>query len=612
MKRTFEQTTTTQPLFLTNKLVINELSADVNIHDYQLRDHFLNLNNLYAVECKCLRQKHYGKPCRIIHEPTCSRCKRPAQLLVSFQALLFHGDMIDNKLTYGQPHYHEPPCHRCINCRTLQVCVVPQRFECNISTHVVCPQTGRFNRSLTTQNIITHEHVYDIKHPIFYLCQRHVHYHVSDLKTPCLVQTRPCCERATHIQDYRQCFVITTHQPHETTLTKRKTEYIIFDPHIWREQSFNKFMSFVRAVISVPEVAVDRYKSFESSNFAIANIKRYKSGKASIMRTAVTGFETQGLYQTATISCLIPYYAVVVPQQLYRILCEQHYDLDYVLVKRDPSLLPTCMYVCALFCNPDENVNTLTISDQQSKGLNQDQDGDKNAVYFIQKHDGRYDATALYTYKISKMELAAAFRNKCSLLGRPRYLLSETTMLLLERYRTALLNEPTNVYFHKTANKGLQFINDASAGYLRDEYDEFQRLLMHYNRTVVPLSFITTDDLTLKHDRLYSIVKSGAKGARELLDLFLSNIQHMKSLLDRKKDMIDLCNKYIVSNQDLSRNGRKQFTSLYAAQDLIAFNEAIYINKIFYADYSEFPTAVTFMFAEVSLELFLDDLLAAD
>lgn len=596
-----------QPLFLTNKISIVELSSDINVHDYQLRDHFLNTNSLFKAKCTCMRQKHYGRPCIIVHQPVCARCKKPTELLVPFQAALFHPDIADKQLTICCKHIHRPPCNRCINCKTMIKCIIDTPYECNISTDVVCPNTQKFNRVISSENVMTHEHVYDIKFPIFYFCKKHIHYHRHKPEVPCVIQTTECCNEAVNVKNYNKCFVITTHQENETSQAKRKTEYIIFDPKIWREQSFNKFMSFIRAVISSPDAIAERYKSFESSNFSISNIKKYKSGKESIIRTAVTGFETQGLYQTATISCIIPYYIVIIPKKLYNLLETMGYDMDYALVKRDPSLLPTCMYVCLVQRNDDDSIETVVTSDPQSKGRHQDQDGDKVAVYLIKKKRNNWDCTKLYSYKIAKMELAATFHKKSTLLGKPRYILSETTLLMLERFKEQLLAEPTNEYFHKTAHLGMKFVNEASAGYLQDEYDEFQRLLVHYNKTI-PLSFISLDDMTLQGDKLISIVRSGAKGSKELLDLLLTNIMSTKSLTERKKDMIDLCNKYISSNQDLSRNGRKQFTSLYAAQDLIAFNENIYINKVFYANYSNFASASTFMFNEASLELFLIDL----
>lgn len=460
-----------------------------------------------------------------------------------------------------------------------------------------------------------HEHVYNVKLPIFYFCDQHSHRHKTYPNIQCVIQTNRCCSKAISVKDYSECFVVTvtcckissTNDSSSKTNNKQK-EFIIFDPTIWREQSYNHFMSFIRAIISSPDVVTERYKRYEGSNFEISNIKKYKSGKESIIRTAVTGFETQGLYQTSTISCLIPYYAVVLPQKLYDILDADGFELDLVLVKRDPSILPMCMYVCAAIRNSDPDIDVIIISDQQSKGFNQDQDGDKNAVYFLKSKLNGYDATKSYKYKIAKMEMAAAFRVKQTLIAAPRYLLSETSLLIIERFKSELMNVGGDFY-RKTIEHGPRFMTEAGAGYYQDEYDEFQQLLIHYNRTK-PLTFVTIDDILLKNStRLSSIITSKAKGNRDLLDMLLANISSEKKLSDCKKDMIDLCNKYIVSSQDLSRNGRKQFTALYAAQDLVAFNGNIFINKVFYADYRYFASTVMFLFNEASLELFLSDLI---
>nr|WDA64769.1 LEF-9 protein [Oryctes rhinoceros nudivirus] len=72
--------------------------------------------------------------------------------------------------------------------------------------------------------------------------------------------------------------------------------------------------------------------------------------------------------------------------------------------------------------------------------------------------------------------------------------------------------------------------------------------------------------------------------------------------------MLELCNKYITSSQDLSRNGRKQFAALYAAHDLVSLFQYIFINKQVYADYSRFASAGTFLFNKATLELFVRDL----
>lgn len=204
------------------------------------------------------------------------------------------------------------------------------------------------------------------------------------------------------------------------------------------------------------------------------------------------------------------------------------------------------------------------------------------------------------------MELAKAFRTKRTLVATPRYHMSESSILKIKRNADTFQNIP---FFAKTLNRGIDYINNAAAGYLSDEYDEFQHALRVHNKNEAP-SFVTVADLCLKTDRLPSVVTSGAKGSFELISMLLSNIStsNAKSFADRKKEMLDLSNKYISSSQDLSRNGRKVFASLYAAHDLVVFFHNIYLNKQCMANYSQFASTGTMLFNNASLDLFISDL----
>lgn len=257
---------------------------------------------------------------------------------------------------------------------------------------VVCHlDPDRFTIEESAPDIKIHEHIFNTKVPTFYMCQVHVHHHVAFPKIPCIVQTFKCCEAAIFVKDYTQCFAVTIKNQNGSTASavvaadndvgspqaksmqkNRDQSFIIFDPSIWREQSYNHFLSFIRAIIIDPKLnsntIMDRYRRYESSNFAISNIKKYISGKESIIRTAITGYDTLGIYQTSIISCTIPYHTVVLPQNLYKLLEDDGFDTDLVMVNRDPSLLPTCMYVNSVYVNPDPSVDVVMISDQQSKG----------------------------------------------------------------------------------------------------------------------------------------------------------------------------------------------------------------------------------------------------
>lgn len=539
-----------------------------------------------------------------------------------------------------------------------------------------------FTKVIPYDNANLHEHIYNIKTPLLYICRTHTHRHEYNPQIECIIQSFECCNDAVFIKDYRGCFTVSINSTTisksassykntiskmiagdednknkrkkfnisriNTTTRKRKklindcdittvaassttavkkmklnngkvkvnssnanmviekyTEFIIYDPCIWREQSYNHFMSFIRAIISMPEVIIERYKRFELSNFTISNIKKYKSGKVSIIRTAVTGFNTRGIYQTSTISFTTPYHVVVIPSKLYDLLESQQYDMRLSCVIRHPSLLPTCMYISNVIRNPNENEQVIKISSETSKGYNQDQDGDKNPVNLLRKIVDGYQATSSFKYFLAKLELAHAFCRKMTLIAAPRYLFSETTLLYLERYRK-LLCERSEV-FRKYHRYGSRFLNEILAGYELDAYADFQQLLIDTSVNE-PWSFVTVNDLLLKTDRLPSIIRSGAKGTKYLLKLFLSKISSTDTLFDLKKDLIELYNKYVISSQDLSRDGRKQFTCNYASIDMVNENNFIYVNKIVYADYSDFASAILLNINNSSIFAFVLDL----
>jgi hypothetical protein len=122
------------PKYLTTKLSIKNLSAQKNVYDFQLRDHFLNTNKLNVLQCSCPNHKHNKEACIIVTEPECPKCSTPTRQLITFQSLLFHEELAQKNLTKCCIHIHEPPCLRCLNCKTGLACIVQEPFECDIST----------------------------------------------------------------------------------------------------------------------------------------------------------------------------------------------------------------------------------------------------------------------------------------------------------------------------------------------------------------------------------------------------------------------------------------------------------------------------------------------
>lgn len=232
-----------------------------------------------------------------------------------------------------------------------------------------------------------------------------------------------------------------------------RQKYIIYDPSIWREQSKSHFISTLKCIIYSPDKFDSRYKNFETSTFTIPNIKSYISGKQSFVRLNITGFKTQGIYQTSTISCNLHYTCVLLPQKLYYIAIK-YYDLEYVCIKRDPSIKETCVFVCRAIMNPDPNITTIVIPDAIAKPLNQDQDGDTNGVYMLLKKVNKYDTCDSFMYALSKIELRNAFGKKLSLIGKPRYSFSEYNIQMMAVNYNELM-ERSN-FFRKTYSHGIK------------------------------------------------------------------------------------------------------------------------------------------------------------
>lgn len=126
-----------QPQFLTTKVSIKNIADKCNVFDYQLRDHFLTMTNLYTLQCTCSNHKHNKMPCIVTTEPLCGKCEKPSKLLLRYESLMFHGtELMKKKLTKCCAHIHKPPCQHCLNCQLGIPCIVSSTsgFQCYAST----------------------------------------------------------------------------------------------------------------------------------------------------------------------------------------------------------------------------------------------------------------------------------------------------------------------------------------------------------------------------------------------------------------------------------------------------------------------------------------------
>lgn len=461
-----------KPLFLTHKLAVNDLQSVYNVYDFQLRDHLLTTEDIYLSRCKCNNHTHNKQHCPLVTAAYCDKCEVANERYINYRSLLFHQTAAKNRLARCCSHWHEPPCGHCLGCRTTSTCIVQLPFECDYTTDATCMTSGKnathFTKPMKHAQLVR-EHIYNQRMPLFYFCNQHTHVHRHEhepyARLKCCIQAQKCCEHATLVTEFDSSFIITVTTKKDTmkkvttkagkTITRfDKKQFVIFNPVLWREQSMNHFISLLRAVINLPGSVLERYRRFESSNFKVSSIKKYKSGKQSIVRTAITGYETKGIYQTATISCTLPSRTVLIPQKIYDLMAND-YDLSLVAVKRDPSIKQTCMFVCRAKRNPDADVDTLVISDAIAKPMNQDQDGDKNGVYVLPNRvRGGYNRQESFLHRLARLELATAYAADKTLIASPRYSFSEYNLLVIHRKRAELMERSD--FYRRTYHKGAE------------------------------------------------------------------------------------------------------------------------------------------------------------
>ncbi|XP_025200469.1 uncharacterized protein LOC112598284 [Melanaphis sacchari] len=587
------------PLFLTNKIKIQPLEHQV--YDFQLRDHFLSTEDVFFRKCLCGKHAHRKVPCFVSNDRECKKCGTAFELLIRHQSLLFHRKTLETCRVFRCcVHKHDPPCSECINCKTGSPCVVKDPYYCDLTTDVTCVGPKFADGRLHSTTLFEHDlfnHLFDLRVALFYFCKRHAHRHEHDNTVPCTVQTFRCCDEAVYVTDFKQSFL----------LVVDNKKYVVYDPSLWREQSTNHFASLVRAAVLLPNAVPERYKRFETSNFKVSSIKKYKSGKQSVVRTAVTGFEVKAIYQTATISCDLPSDAVMIPQRIWDMM-KNEYDLNLVCIKRDPCIKSTCMFVCKAIRNPDPGVDVIVINDAVAKPMNQDVDGDKNAVYALPKHTRQfYDRYETFLHKLSKYEMSVAYARNKTLIGLPRFSFSENARLLI--YRNAQWLRENNEFFNRTHGHGLEYMIEAGCGYLKSEYDEFCMVLRNLNETRNTYC-ITVDDLLQTTDTVSSVVQSGAKGHEETMKMFFDRLYDNSTSLseNQQRSAIEQMNRYIVSGQRLRQTGRTQFILIYCESELKSSFGTVFLNSTPYVDFKPLFSNFAFMFNEASLNECIKDL----
>lgn len=602
-----------KPLFLTHKIKIQPLN--LKLYDSHIIDHLKISTNIYTVQCSC-RHSHNKEKCNFRTTSSCVTCKCVNLLTISYKSLLFHS--LANTLYKCDycTHKHDAPCNNCIKCKINEPCIILESFDCNLSNFNVCEYCGKFTKLFQNSKMLS-KHQYNIPKHICYICEKHEHYHKNN-PNKCPIQQLKCCDEAIELLKYPGSFFVYVNELGKTNPTK----YIFCDPKFWREQSINHFISWLLAVCSEYiennnckrkrndykkqyDLIKNRYEKFTTSSFKIPDLSTYKSGRDSIVRTDITGYTTKGLYQTSIISSIIPQNEIILPQKLYD-LCEIDCFMEFGIVKRDPSFRQTCTFLFKLVRNVDPTINTLIIPGMTSKPYNQDQDGDKNAIYlFLKQIIKGYDRKDTFLYKMCQLEFKVVSNYKQTLLAEPRYLFSEHDMILLHRFGDQLFAD--DEFYMRTKKHGFKFMAEASCGYLKNEFKLFEQKLIEENKKERK-NIITIFDIKQKTNTLNSIYESGAKTNRMTLKLLNDNLYSPKKLNESLDELLTQMNRYILSSKKLRFDGHSEFILLTSLLDIIVNVYIVFWNKKILCDLKPYSNLYCLNFDEASLDLCLEDL----
>lgn len=625
-----------EPLFLTTKFSISSLR--LKIYDFQLRDHYRKINNIYHKNCNCSNHSHKKSRCPLTFDTNCSKCNQVTSMYMPFYVDLFHPELLSRaslqetclfKCNKKHYHIHYPPCNVCIGCKTRNSCIVTHPIECDYDLTSKCEDHSRI--ALNYSDFL-YEHLME-NGVLFYVCRVHVHRHKransESRSSPdalsvcrrkidkllfeqekhydeelCYVQLDKCCDNAILITEYKDSFlIIQTSEFIDGVIKKNPSNYIIYNPTLWKEHTKSQFISFIKAMLLYPALIDDRYAKFEDSNFKVGNIGKYKSGNHSGVRIKVTGFETRSAFQTATISSCLGREYIILPVALYESLSVE-FDLEFCLVIRHPAINNTCLYVVKILKHTDCSIQTITINHHIAKGLNQDQDGDKNIIFLLRRDQGTF------AEKLARFEIACAFDKEKTLLCENRYSFSENSRLLI--YRNSGYLYERSSFYRKTRKYGLKYMLDAGHGFLRNEYKEFCKLIDNLNDQnvyVVTLSDLIGDKSSL----IDSIVNSEAKGHHESIQIFRKKLFNSSIVFDdeqHQRDSKKQMNRYINSSIEVRNIGRESFILIIGQQDIKIAAGVVSLNNINYADMKPFAGFLTFLNNYASYDQFIIQLKA--
>lgn len=599
------------PVFLNYRVAIKPLEYE--FYDVQLKDHFRINTDIFLNKCKCIH-KHNKTICPIRLKSVC-KCQSPNRLFIPNQNLLFHFDKQHHiRKCLKCVHKHEAPCGKCLNCNTNLKCIVDKPFACNFTFNAICNSCNQLTENVEHSELIKY-HLYNIhRDDLFYICKKHYHIHTNHVVSNkmCFIQAVRCCDEAINMKDFESSFFIYANVYNKKYNKYNYKKHIVFDPKIWTEQSNNSFVTWVNSILYDSDQVSKHYDSFINSNFKIPEIINYKSGGDSFIRNEVTGFKTSGLYQTAIISPALEEDCVLVPQYLWDKL-EKDYFMDLAAVVRYPSFYLTSMEICKIKRNSDPDIQVIVLPCTLSKGMKQDQDGDKNGIFFLKlRVNGKYDRTKSFEFKLCKIEMSLALNNCRSLFSEPRYQFSEHNIAFLHRKYDIFKH---NEFFARTFHLGHFNMMEAACGYLRSEYLIFRDLLIHENKKEDGY-ILNVYDYLQQNNTLKNIIDIGVKTNARLLDVFNDSLtkkpQPLMSKLHGLDGLVPQMNRYIDSSKKLSTDGHIEFKLIYNKEGVIMCCGILWNNEKRLGDFKRFSNLYSLTFNKTSLKLCIEDILNSE
>lgn len=514
----------------------------------------------------------------------CSVCHKLLEKIVDANQILFHSKDAQQIMFQSEGyHIHKPPCGSCIQCLFGHKCAITDNIRCNLVSDI---ETNGKTNIIIDQYFF--DHILCPKMDDWYICEHHKHHH-SD-KSLCLLMNVKCCNYAVPFFMYKQSFSI------------KLAEGLYFPfvhPSSWEDQIKNYFMSMLKYLLCDHEKFASTHQYLEKSLYKFGRISTNVSGKFSIIRSGITGLFATGLYQTGTMDSSQHFSDVVVPEKLLKFLDDRFFT-DSALINRDPSINTTCMYAVDLKKGDGE---TIVISDTIAKPMNQDNDGDRNPLYFISK-----ETAHLVTNQMARIEILRAKETYITNLALPRLSFSEYARIKLERHRRLYPKSElsSHEFLQKRGHLSYDIMIETGCQYDRKIFMDFFECLRK-NISEEDMYMISIDDLDPNSVMLSSIYQSGAKGSKEHVDLLLESISAPKSF-DKEK-MFKQMIKYVTSSQSMSIKGRMQFVMLIFLHDVVLTNGLLFMGNQLMADVKPSETSIFAVFNPGSLKCAASDLM---